>query len=331
MNETDLTKGIAPLTDVEQETLAVNEVVISEGIATFMEVGKALYTISIGRLYRQTHETFEAYCRERWGFSRQHASRLIEAADVFENVAPMGVIDNERQARAIKHYSKDIQRVVVQIGIKTAPIVNGEPQISATHLKAVGEVVTGILMAGGLDDGSGEMKPLGVLMDAAVTEEVYERIHRQKEIIRSKLRTESRFKPRDPQTAATLPSGDGAPEEGGKAKQPATSELKVRMLLRLVETLIAGIDKEMLDRKTALHPAIYASYHFAKRFLGQESHEETEMRIRGIIISGECDQCGEETQVQDYIFTNTSAQRLSTVPLALCNPCGESYKTLDAA
>ena len=57
--------------------------------------------ISVRRLYRETHATFEAYCRERWGWSRQHAYRQIQAAQV-AGMSPMGDKPaNERQARAM--------------------------------------------------------------------------------------------------------------------------------------------------------------------------------------------------------------------------------------
>jgi len=54
----------------------------SQGVAVFVEVGKALAKIRDGRLYRETHATFEAYCAERWGWSRVRAHQLIESSEV---------------------------------------------------------------------------------------------------------------------------------------------------------------------------------------------------------------------------------------------------------
>jgi len=62
------------------------------GLATFVEVGQALMKIRDARLYRETHETFESYCRERWGWSRRHANRTIQAAEVAGVLGPMGPI-----------------------------------------------------------------------------------------------------------------------------------------------------------------------------------------------------------------------------------------------
>ena len=61
--------------------LADLEAVIERGQRTFVEVGEALAEIREQRLYRETHETFDAYCHDRWGMSRVHAHRTIEAAE----------------------------------------------------------------------------------------------------------------------------------------------------------------------------------------------------------------------------------------------------------
>ncbi|BDI20466.1 hypothetical protein ANSO36C_62680 (plasmid) [Nostoc cf. commune SO-36] len=52
----------------------------------FFEAGKALTELRDRRLYRSTHKTFEEYCRDRFGHSRQKSNYLIAAADVYENL-----------------------------------------------------------------------------------------------------------------------------------------------------------------------------------------------------------------------------------------------------
>jgi len=82
--------------------LAELETRIERGLQTFIEVGEALAEIRDQRLYRESHATFEAYCRERWGWSRQHAYRQIKAAQMVGTLSPMGDKPaNERQARAL--------------------------------------------------------------------------------------------------------------------------------------------------------------------------------------------------------------------------------------
>lgn len=84
----------------EQAALARAEQTIRRGLKTFIEVGEALLEIRDGRLYRATHATFEAYCAERWGLSRRHGNRLIEAFKVARILGPAGPT-SERQAREL--------------------------------------------------------------------------------------------------------------------------------------------------------------------------------------------------------------------------------------
>jgi len=79
----------AQLTDLEQQDLAAHEAVIERGLRTFVDVGQALLSIRDGRLYRAQFGTFEDYCRERWGWERRHAYRLMDAAAAVENVSKL--------------------------------------------------------------------------------------------------------------------------------------------------------------------------------------------------------------------------------------------------
>jgi hypothetical protein len=56
---------LEPLKYRERNDLNRFEAVIQNGLKTFFEVGHALGEIRVKRLYRGTHATFEAYCRER--------------------------------------------------------------------------------------------------------------------------------------------------------------------------------------------------------------------------------------------------------------------------
>jgi hypothetical protein len=90
------------LTIVEEKTLADLESIITTGMRTFEKVGNALRAIRDGRLYRSSHGTFEAYCLERWAFKRAYAYRLIESAQVVNNLSPIGnKPTNEAQARPL--------------------------------------------------------------------------------------------------------------------------------------------------------------------------------------------------------------------------------------
>lgn len=92
------------LTAPERRALEVHEEVIERGIQTFMEVGHRLQEIRDARLYRERYSTFEAYCKERWGWSRVQAHRLIKASDTVSNLLPTGnapAPTSERQVRPL--------------------------------------------------------------------------------------------------------------------------------------------------------------------------------------------------------------------------------------
>jgi hypothetical protein len=89
------------LTPTDLDLLATCEETIARGLQTFTEVGQALARIKAQKLYRASHDSFEAYCKDRWGFARAHAYRLIDAAKVAENVSPIGDIPKESQAREL--------------------------------------------------------------------------------------------------------------------------------------------------------------------------------------------------------------------------------------
>ncbi|MEH2178724.1 hypothetical protein [Nostoc sp.] len=63
----------------------------------FYEAGKALMELRDRRLYRSTHKTFEDYCRDKFGHSRQQSNYLIAAADVYENLTTNGcqIVEHE--------------------------------------------------------------------------------------------------------------------------------------------------------------------------------------------------------------------------------------------
>ena len=63
----------------------------------FYRAGKALAQLRERRLYRSTHKTFEAYCQERFGFTRRHSDYLIAGAVVVENLQQTRTIHSQNQ------------------------------------------------------------------------------------------------------------------------------------------------------------------------------------------------------------------------------------------
>lgn len=75
------------LTAAERERLAELEAAIARGVRSFVDTGRALLDVQQSRLYRESHRSFEDYCRERWDLSRSRAYQLIDAATVVEAVS----------------------------------------------------------------------------------------------------------------------------------------------------------------------------------------------------------------------------------------------------
>lgn len=82
---------MSALTTTEIDRLAACERSIEQGISVFVEVGRALTEIRDSKLYRATHKTFEAYCKERWEIGRSRAYDLIDQAKVTEALTSAGL------------------------------------------------------------------------------------------------------------------------------------------------------------------------------------------------------------------------------------------------
>ncbi len=64
----------------------------------------ALTVIRDNRLYRETHKTFEDYCKDRWDMSINYADRLMRSTKTIENLktVPIGTLPiTESQARPL--------------------------------------------------------------------------------------------------------------------------------------------------------------------------------------------------------------------------------------
>jgi hypothetical protein len=116
------------LTAPEEERLYQCEEIISRGIKTFVDVGKALAEIKNSKLYRLNYPTFEEYCRDKWLLSRSQVYNYISAGEVMENLSTMVDIlplpQNERQARPLTELEPELQ-------IEAVRNVNTEDELTA--------------------------------------------------------------------------------------------------------------------------------------------------------------------------------------------------------
>ncbi|MCA9235676.1 MAG: hypothetical protein KDA44_09395 [Planctomycetales bacterium] len=121
----------------ESKQLGNHELCIERGLKTFREVGAALIAIRDQRLYRAEFKSFEAYCQERWGWTRRRADMLIEAtttADMIENNCSHRPA-NEAQTRPLAAVPKKSRAEVWEQAVQTAPLdKHGAPKITAKHV-----------------------------------------------------------------------------------------------------------------------------------------------------------------------------------------------------
>lgn len=130
----------AALTTPERERRAELESTIDRGMRAFNQVGLALAEIRDARLYRSSHESFEAYLEDRWKMSRPRAYQLMQAAEVVSTVVDTGLPapTNERQARALAAAPVELQPEAWRVASE-----DGERQPTAAQVTEAIATVTG--------------------------------------------------------------------------------------------------------------------------------------------------------------------------------------------
>ena len=94
----------------ERNELERCEVVIKQGLKTFVEVGQALMLIREKKLYRAEFGTFEKYCNAKWNLQRHYVNRMISASEVVSNLVPQGTKpQTEKHARPLTKLEPELQ------------------------------------------------------------------------------------------------------------------------------------------------------------------------------------------------------------------------------
>ena len=104
------------LSTIENTELKELETIINKNMTAFYQVGSALSKIRDSRLYRDTHSTFEDYCKDKWDMSRPRAYQFIESSLVHDNLSTMVDITptSERQTRPLTKLEPEQQIEVWQ-------------------------------------------------------------------------------------------------------------------------------------------------------------------------------------------------------------------------
>ena len=127
------------ITAPEADLLAFCERKIAAGFSTFCEVGDALLKIRDARLYRASHASFEAYCREKWGMTRRRADQLIEASSVVIGLASennCSQLVTESQARELAKVPEESRAGVLKEAAEAGPVTAKAIKAAAEKRKA---------------------------------------------------------------------------------------------------------------------------------------------------------------------------------------------------
>jgi hypothetical protein len=84
-------RSIIKLTARERDALLECEREVEASISEFLRCGRALARIRSGRLYRESHATFEVYCLERWGMSNSATNSLVTSFRIYEQLEAEGI------------------------------------------------------------------------------------------------------------------------------------------------------------------------------------------------------------------------------------------------
>lgn len=134
------------LSSADRERLAELETIVDEGLATFIRVGSALREIQERRLYRETHSSFDEYCRDRWGLDRHYAYRQIRAANVVQVLSDVAswqhqdrLPRNEAQARPLAPLVPEKQVEAWELALQMA----GDDHPTSSVVAEAAELISG--------------------------------------------------------------------------------------------------------------------------------------------------------------------------------------------
>ena len=125
-------ESIMSLTKSDKAEFKKLENVFEKGVAGMAEGYKALDEIRSRRLYRESHQTFDAYCLERWGFSAKQAYRTIAIGKTLEELSPFGDIGHlttEAQIRpltALPNTEAKVQAMQLAVQLASGGKVTGK-------------------------------------------------------------------------------------------------------------------------------------------------------------------------------------------------------------
>jgi hypothetical protein len=105
MSEQACTLEVTPLSNEERARFRQLQLVVERGLSQFLEVAAALKEIREQKYYRETHPTFESFCRERYALARSTVDIVIRSGStaqlLIDNGAELPANTSEATIRPI--------------------------------------------------------------------------------------------------------------------------------------------------------------------------------------------------------------------------------------
>jgi hypothetical protein len=129
------------LTAADKKALAKHEETIRGGLASFIDVGRALAEIRDSTLYRDDFESFEDYCNTRWDLKRQTAYDKIHAAEIVAEIehvrSSVHLPQAESHALALVKAKDKAPKVWAEVLKKSPKLADGSPCTTAKKIAAI--------------------------------------------------------------------------------------------------------------------------------------------------------------------------------------------------
>jgi len=129
---------------VERRELQSLEEIIQRSLNTLIESGSALLSIRDKKLWRESHKSFEAYVRDKWGFEKNYANKIIASSETVKKLGtivpktPKALeITTEGQLRELTGVPSESLAAVVKEAAKIA----GDDVITAKDIRQAKEQV----------------------------------------------------------------------------------------------------------------------------------------------------------------------------------------------
>ncbi len=128
------------LTDDERERLVELEITIEKNLPAGLQLGLAIAEIKDCKLYRETHDSWEEYVRDRFDIARRTAFQYIQSAHAYQLVHNCALTKpaNESQVRPLLRLSDEAMPDAWTKAVETAP----DGKVTGKH---VSTVVSGLL------------------------------------------------------------------------------------------------------------------------------------------------------------------------------------------